>query len=141
MSNTKIKHEGVVVELKNDYALVKIMVLSACSKCHAKGICSSSDMAEKIIETIPLSTVQTGDRVIVEMEEKLGFKAVFIAFLVPFVLLMITLFSVNLLTTSEAIVAFSGLGILIPYYLVIYLMKDYLKRSFIFNCRKINISE
>ena len=141
MSHTKIKHEGVVIDFREDFALVKIMVLSACASCHAKGVCSAADMAEKIVETIPLEKVEKGDRVTVEMEEKLGFKAVVIAFLIPFLILMMTVFSVSHLTGSESAAAFSGLGILVPYYIVIYLLKDYFRRSFIFNCRKINISE
>ncbi len=141
MSHTKIKHEGVVVDFKEEYALVKIMVLSACASCHAKGVCSAADMAEKIVETVPLDKVEKGDKVIVEMEEKLGFKAVIISFLVPFVILMITVFSVSYFTGSETAAAFSGLGVLVPYYIVIYLLKNHLRRSFIFNCRKINISE
>lgn len=141
MSHTKIKHEGVVVDIKGEYALVKIMVLSACAACHAKGICSAADMAEKIIETVPLEKVEAGDKVIVEMEEKLGLKAVVIAFLIPFILLVLTVFLVSCLTNSEAAAAFSGLGILVPYYAGIYFMKGYFKKSFIFNCRKINISE
>lgn len=141
MSHTTIKHKGVVIDIKGEYALVKIMVLSACASCHAKGICSAADMAEKIVETIPLEKVETGDKVIVEMEEKLGLKAVMIAFLIPFILLVTTVFFVSSLTGSEAASAFSGLGILVPYYAAIYFMKGYLKKSFIFNCRKINISE
>ena len=141
MSHTKIKHEGVVVGFKNEFALVKIMVLSACASCHAKGVCSAADMAEKIVETVPIEKVEKGDKVIVEMEEKLGFKAVIISFLIPFIILMITVFSVSYFTGSETTAAFSGLGILVPYYIVIYLLKNRLRRSFIFNCRKINISE
>lgn len=141
MSHTKIKHEGVVVDFKDEFALVKIEVLSACAACHAKGVCSAADMSEKIVETMPLDKVEKGDRVMVEMEEKLGFKAVVFAFLIPFILLMITVFSVSYFTGSEAAAALSGLGILVPYYLVIYLLKDYFRRSFIFNCTKINISE
>ena len=117
------------------------MVLSACAACHAKGVCSAADMAEKIVETIPLDKVEKGDKVIVEMEEKLGFKAVVFAFLIPFILLMITVFSVSHVTGSETAGAFSGLGVLVPYYVVIYLLKDYFRRNFIFNCTKINISE
>jgi sigma-E factor negative regulatory protein RseC len=141
MSHTKIKHEGVVVDFREEYALVKIMVLSACASCHAKGVCSAADMAEKVVETIPLDKVEKGDKVMVEMEEKLGFKAVVFAFLIRFILLMITVFSVSYFTGSETAAAFSGLGVLVPYYIVIYLLKDYFRRNFIFNCTKINISE
>jgi len=141
MSHNKIKHEGVVIDFKEEYALVKIMVLSACAKCHANGICSAADMSEKVVETIPVEKVEVGDKVVVEMEEKLGFKAVVFSFLIPFFMLMITVFSVNYFSGSEIVAAFCGLGVLVPYYFGIYLLKGYFRRSFIFNCRKINISE
>ena len=80
MANTKVTHTGTVVKAGKELVSVKIEVRSACSACHAKSMCAAHDMAEKIIEAVPMEEVAEGDPVVVEMEEKFGLKAVFYVF-------------------------------------------------------------
>ena len=142
MTQSKVSHCGTVIRVDGDTAFVKIEVKSACSACHAKGLCSSSEMAEKTVETISLDPVVAGDSVIVEMEEHLGLKAVLFAFFIPFVLLAAVLFTTYSITGSEPLSAALSLGILGPYYLLIVVFKKYFKKNFVFTCRKIsNISQ
>ncbi|HSW60977.1 MAG TPA: SoxR reducing system RseC family protein [bacterium] len=142
MAQSKISHSGIVTSVDGKTAFVKIEVKSACSACHAKGLCSAADMAEKIIETVSDEQLQTGDSVIVEMDEKLGFKAVFFTFVIPFILLVTALFAAWNITGSETVAAVASITVLVPYYFGLVLFKTYFKKNFVFTCRKIsNISQ
>lgn len=120
---------------------VKIEVMSACSKCHAKGICSAADMSEKIIDCISDQSFNEGEEVVVEMETKFGFKAVMYAFFIPFLIVVSTLLLTFYATGSETAAALVSFGALVPYYLIIYRMKNYFSKNFFFTCRKINNNE
>lgn len=142
MTVSKVTHNGIVISVDGVKASVKIEVQSACSGCHAKGLCSAADMAEKIIETVSEESLTVGDSVIVEMDERLGFKAVMFAFLIPFFLIVATLFAAWNISGSESFAAFAGIGVLVPYYLGLVVFKTYFKKNFVFTCRKIsNISQ
>ncbi len=45
-----ISHPGIIEEVSKDKVFVKILSMSACSACHAKGMCSVAEVAEKIVE-------------------------------------------------------------------------------------------
>jgi len=115
---------------------VKIEVKSACSACHARSMCSVSELSEKVIEALPAESVSVGDSVVVEMEEKFGLKAVFYVFFIPFVLMASTLF-VSANFVSEAFAALFSLLVLAPYALLLMLLKPYFAKQFVFVCRKI----
>ncbi|GAO30252.1 hypothetical protein JCM15548_12511 [Geofilum rubicundum JCM 15548] len=61
----KIEHQGIVDEVTDKGIKVKIISLSACASCHAKGACSVSDMEEKEVNVAPSGNFQPGDQVMV----------------------------------------------------------------------------
>ncbi|MCI7465431.1 MAG: SoxR reducing system RseC family protein, partial [Bacteroidales bacterium] len=84
---------GIVTKVQTDRVFVLVEQKSACASCHARGACSSFDKKNKTIEvaTKQASDYKKGDKVEVSISTRLGMKAVVIAFLVPFVLLVISL--------------------------------------------------
>ncbi|MGI6394948.1 MAG: SoxR reducing system RseC family protein [bacterium] len=138
MAQSKITHCGKVINIEDDIAFVKIEVKSACSGCHAKTLCSSSEIAEKTVEALISEELSIGDEVVVEMDMALGFKAVVFAFIIPFFILVGVIFAVYSLTRSEIKSAIIAIGSLFPYYLTLFVFKKYFKKKFIFTCRKIN---
>jgi sigma-E factor negative regulatory protein RseC len=132
MSNKSVTQEGIVVGIDGDKVLVKILSKSACASCHAKGVCSTADMAEKIIATNGDTTMAPGEQVMVQMDEQLGWIAVFFAFFIPFLLIITVLFSVASLTGNETYGALASLLILPPYYLLLHYFKDNLANLFTF---------
>ena len=74
-----------------------------------------------------------GQEVVVAMKKSLGGKAVFLGYLLPFLLLIGVLITVLTLSGDEGIAGLSAIGILIPYYLVLYLLRDRLKKTFSFS--------
>ncbi|HOY40050.1 MAG TPA: SoxR reducing system RseC family protein [Bacteroidales bacterium] len=132
-----IEHSGVVHEISEGTIKVKILVSSACSSCRANTMCGSSS-GEKIIEINQFDEPYSiGEEVMLRMHESLGFKAIVWGYLLPFVLVMICLIGLLLITGNEALSGIISLIVLVPYYLVIFLLRDRFKRVFRFEISKI----
>lgn len=137
--NKVVEHSGVVEEVLSKIIKVRIVHESACASCHAKGACNASDMQEKIIDVYPLDikSVKIGSNVIIQGQQSLGLKAAFIAYILPFILVAITLFVSYALTKDEAISGIASLVVLVPYFLLIKYLSPRLQKSFVFTLKQI----
>ena len=118
----KIKHLGIVENIDGLRLKVRIVQSSACSACSVRGHCSASEQKEKLIDVYNVDRVacEIGERVMVVGATSMGMKAVLLAFVLPFVLVVATLFVVMRLSGgNEVVSALAGLGILLPFYLII----------------------
>lgn len=140
MTNNTIKHLGIVESIQGSHLSVRIVQTSACAACSAKGHCSSADSKDKIIDIIDTaaSSYQVGERVMVVGEMSMGMMAVVLAFIIPFVLLIFSLFLFVALIGNELYAALLSLAILIPYYFILWLNKTRLKQKFSFTIKPIN---
>lgn len=132
---TNIKHLGIVENINGSCLKVKIVQSSACSACSVKGHCSASETKEKIIDVYNKNNVpcQVGERVMIVGTTSMGMKAVLLAFVLPFIVLLLALIiSLKLTGGDEAVSALVSLGTLVPYYLIIYICRNRLSRSFMF---------
>jgi len=118
MTNNTIKHLGIVENIQGSHLSVRIVQTSACAACSAKGHCSSADSKDKIIDIIDTaaSSYQVGEKVMVVGETSMGMMAVVLAFVLPFVLLIFSLFLLMALIENELYAALLSLAVLIPYY-------------------------
>lgn len=133
MAGTVIKHKGFVKRVTGNSLVVSIVNQSACSSCHAHGACSVADFQEKEIEIPYLNPKhQPGKEVTVLFRESAGFTALFYGYILPFILVMITLILIFEITGKEALAGLSALGILIPYYITLYFFRHLLKKVFNF---------
>lgn len=140
MTNT-INHDGIVESTDGSTVFVRITQTSACSSCSVKNQCSSAESKEKIIEITNTGgyPYKVGDVVMLSGQTSMGMKAVFLAFVVPFFILIVSLFaSISLTGGNEVLSALVSLGLLIPYYLIIWLNKNKLKKNFSFTIKPIN---
>jgi sigma-E factor negative regulatory protein RseC len=129
----EISHKGIIKEFSKKGIIVGIIAESACTACHAKGACSASDMTEKEIEIDHYEgEFQIGQHVLVTGKTSQGLKALFLAYLLPFILVMAVLIVSSGLTGNEGLSGLLSLGILVPYYLILYVFRNRLKRSFDF---------
>lgn len=138
MSKGIIEHQGMVEQVTSNWIVVSIMAKSACAHCHLSGSCGLTDSKDKIIE-VPNEggNYQPGEKVTVWFKESLGFKALFLGYLLPFILMLTILISVLNYTGHEGLAALSGIGILVPYYFIIYLQRDKLRKTFHFHIQKL----
>ena len=98
-----IEHPGIVQTKGDGVVMVLITQSSACSSCHAKGACTAADKSEKLVEALVIdNNLEVGDAVIVYGQRKLGMKAVLWAFVIPFVILFVTLLLLQQTGLSEA---------------------------------------
>jgi len=137
MKDGTISHKGFIESVHNDLVKVRITSMSACSACHAKGACNASDQEEKIIDAQANGkSYKVGDWVTVWAKESMGFKALFLGYLLPFLLVLTTLIIGTSLQLAETKAGLISLAVLIPYYTVLYFTRDTVKKSFIFEIKQ-----
>ena len=133
-----IRHEGVVLSTDGKMAHIVILQASACSACKAAGLCMSADSKEKEMDAWMLEPMQPGDKVEVMVQERLAWKAVFFAYILPFLIMMVLMISLLWLTDwSESVVGASALVSIALYYLCLTLFRSRFKKHFSFTARKI----
>ena len=109
-----IKHKGIIKSVENDVIKVTIQNVSACASCHAKGVCSVSDVKEKTIEIFNnKNSYSIGDEVNVLLQQSLGFKALFLGYVLPFIIVLITLIMALCVWVSMLIAGSDALKLLI----------------------------
>lgn len=122
MSNN-ITHDGVVIKTEGTQVTVRFVQSSACSGCHAKGICSSQDSTEKIVVVESYGVpYQVGEAVNIIVSNRMAWQAVLFAFAIPLVLALGLLF--GLVTCfGELAGCLATLGALALYYVVLFLFR------------------
>ena len=132
--NEDITHPGIVEEITGDRVFVKILAMSACSSCHAKGMCNVSEVEEKVVEVKkdPQRDFTLGEEVTLVMKKSLGSVAVLLGYVVPFFLMIGILILVLFIFDDEGLAGLSAILILIPYYWLLYVYRSKLKKTFSF---------
>ncbi len=140
MENTVdcVQHQGVIKRITPKVIYVKILALGACASCNAKGMCNTAEMEEKTIEVVNDGRgYKTGEHVVVIMDKKLGTQAVLLGYFYPFLILLGVLIIMISISGNEGLSALLALGVLVPYYYVIYLFRNKLKKKFTFRLNKL----
>ncbi len=130
-----IEHEGIVEQTDGNRAKIRILSQSACAGCHAKGVCTAADQQEKFIDAYCDRDYAPGERVVLSGESQLGLKAAWWAYILPFLLIIVTMVIAHTLTQNEAFSGLIALGILIPYYLILKLFYNKFLKTFSFSIK------
>ena len=135
--SSSVEHLGVIQEVTPKAIKVSLLNVSACSSCHTKSTCSVSDVDNKIIDIVPNgSTYHKGEKVKVLFEKTLGPLALFIGYLIPFILLMLVLIVSWSITGDEVFSGVASLCSVGVYYLFLTLFRGKLKQTFTFRIIK-----
>ncbi len=125
-----VKHEGVVSKITNNVVTVSLTGNINCEACHAKGACGAAEAGPKEIEVYnSTESLKLNERVEVLLRKDLGLKAVFWAYVFPFILLT----SVLIISSSlykEWIAGLLSIAILVPYYFTLYILRNSFKKAF-----------
>ena len=126
LMSTKISHSGVIERIEKDKVQVRIVQTSACAACKVAGYCNASESKEKMIDVFCADSAvyKLGEQVVVSASGGVVARALLWGFGFPFVVLVAVLVVVLLLTSNEGLAALSALAALIPYYFVLWLMRD-----------------
>ena len=132
--NQRISHSGVIESIEEGCVHVRIVQTSACAACKVAGYCNAAESKEKIIDVFcdSVAAYQVGQQVVVSASGQVAVKALLWAFGVPFVLLMAVLLLVLLLTGNEGWAALGALGALVPYYIILWLLRDKMREQLAF---------
>lgn len=137
MQSSSVEHQGVVHEVLTGLVRVRILSETACSSCHAKGVCNVSDSESKYIDvSVDEKGFNVGDSVLVSMCTTDGYRALFFAYILPFILVFVGLI-VFLLFFNELLSGLLSLGLLIPYYSLLFILKQRLSNSFTFSLKRL----
>lgn len=133
----EIGHKGMVVEVAEKSLKAQIISHSACASCHAKGMCSASDLKEKIIDVAVEEGhgYTVGDTVEVVMTTRMGSRAVVAGYLLPLIILVLTLVVSLYFSGNEGLSALLALLVLIPYYYLLYRRREKHRKTFHFVVR------
>lgn len=138
MAIESISHRGEVVDINPQGTTVRFISESACSSCHAAGLCGMSEFKEKtlVVPTDPRGGYAVGDEVEVLLAATMGFKAVWIAYMIPLAVLFAVFFGTSALGLPEVwagVAAIGGVGLC---YLGVYLLRDRLSDEYVFTIKK-----
>ncbi|MCX2718202.1 SoxR reducing system RseC family protein [Lentiprolixibacter aurantiacus] len=123
-------HTGVVSEMKGSSIIVSLDKNVHCESCNARGACGVTDTVNKTVEiNNPEGSFKLNQPVEVILKKDLGQKAVYWAYIFPFLLVLATLVTSSLFL-PEWMAGLLSLLILIPYYGTVYAFKDYFKKKF-----------
>ena len=138
MAKQEVSHSGVVQEIGAD-GKIKVSIISKaqCISCQLNKSCSVADVKEKIIEIDNYGGVlKIGEMVDVALKESTGFKALFLGYVLPFLILFITLIVASGYSENELFVGLLALSTLVPYYFALYLLQNVIKKEFSFFVHK-----
>ena len=119
---------------------VRILQTSACASCKVASHCNASESKEKIVDVLNVQdtdSLKVGDSVVVSASGDVAGRALLLGFGLPFLVLVTVLVLVLLLTGREGLAALSGLGALLPYYLVLWLFRDTIRQKLAFQLETI----
>lgn len=135
-----IAQKGTVEKVADTLIKVRIHRDTACGHCHARGFCEMGSQNETIIESSDFTNgLKTGDNVEVTIAQQQGNKAVLLAYLIPFMLLMTILLIMESSGVREWITGLVAITALIPYFLLLYIFRKRIKRTFSFTVRKTDV--
>lgn len=130
----EIAHMGRILEITPDFTTVQIVVSSACSACHAKGLCGMSEEEDKVImvPTDPYSEYNVGDEVKVKTKMTMGLKAVWISYVIPLAVLMILILSLHSVIGNDLLTGLAAIGGVALYYFCVWIFRERLQDEFVF---------
>ncbi|ALJ05898.1 hypothetical protein APS56_12495 [Pseudalgibacter alginicilyticus] len=123
-------HSGIISKIASNSVVVSLEQNVHCASCRAKAACGISESNTKEIEiTNPTDSFKINENVNVVLKKTMGLKAVFWAYIFPFILMFCTL----LITSTfleEWVAGLWSIFILIPYYTILYFLKNTFKSAF-----------
>lgn len=126
-----IRHTGIIEHVDGRHLVVRIAPQAACGACSLAARCNISSGNERLVDVYAEGSEghNVGDSVVVTAASGTGRRAVMLGFGLPLALMLAVIIVVRVASGSDGISALCGLGSLIPYYIVLHLMRKSINRS------------
>jgi sigma-E factor negative regulatory protein RseC len=130
---------GIIEDIKENSVLVRFQSAPACGNCLAKSVCAPGSAGKNLIE-IPqkTKTYSVGDSVKILITKSMGLKALFLGYLLPFLMVLFLLVLTKIVGMNDLVSGLVSLSVLMPYYLCLYLFREKVNKQFIFTLTKLN---
>ena len=134
-----IEHKGKIVAIKEQTLFVEIENTAACGGCMARAMCSLSNREEKWIQSpvLPHQQWSIGEEVVVLLQSSLGLKAMLLMYVLPLIVLLTVLFTLNSLGASELVTGLTALLSPIVCYFILWLCRDSIGKKYVFVLQKL----
>lgn len=136
-TSSDIFHKGRIVSITPELISVEIVSEDACSSCHAKEFCSAGSEKTRLVEVQSVPGYGLGEEVNLVMKRSMGMKAVWIAYVIPLIVLVLSILAFFESGVPETLSGLLGLGLVAVYYFVVFLFRNRLKNEYSFIIRKI----
>ena len=129
----EIDHAGVIKTVEDGIATVEILQKTSCASCELTGVCSSSESSIKEVQ-VPIKSLnyKAGEHVNIVFTQSEGFTALFIGYVLPFIVMLVTMLVLKFLDYDDLVAGLASLLILIPYYGSLFLLKNKIRSLFEF---------
>jgi sigma-E factor negative regulatory protein RseC len=133
-----VSHKGRIVQVTPEFTTVEIISASACSACHASGLCGMSEYTKKAVEvpTRAWENYQPGEEVNVLLKASMGHKAVWLAYVAPLLVLAAVLMGSLAMGAGELVAGLGALGGVALYYLFLWLFRNRLRNEYVFTIER-----
>lgn len=138
MAKGEVSHTGRIVKVDSQFTTVAIVSESACASCHAAGLCGMSESQTKMVkvQTLPSETYAPGEEVNVVLKASMGHKAVWIAYMLPLVVMLAAIMILLALRVSEIVSGLCGIASVLVYYLGVWVLRGRLQDQYVFTIRR-----
>jgi len=130
IDESMVQHDGIISKISNNKVTVALKGNINCDACNAKAICGASDSGAKVIEVQNVSqSLGLHENVTVLLKKSLALRAVVLAYVFPFIILLGTLLIASYYY-EEWIAGLLALIVLVPYYTILYTLRNTFKKEF-----------
>jgi positive regulator of sigma E activity len=130
-----ISHEATVESVDKEFVTVLLSPSVSCSGCQAERACGMSGSSVRIIRVAGSFDLHPGERVEVSIRGSQGYMALFLGYLLPLFLVVATLIIFSISDAGEFISGLASFGILIPYYIILWIFRRFVGKKFSFNIK------
>ena len=129
-----VAHKGRIVRITPQFTTVEIVSESACSSCHAASLCGMSENTKKAIEvpTRAWDNYEVGQEVNVVLKASMGHKAVWLAYVIPLVIMVAVLLGMMAAGAGELLSGVVAIDSVALWYFVLWLLRGRLQNEYIF---------
>jgi len=131
----RIKHSGIVESVDGGRVRVRIVQTSVCASCKVASHCNASESKVKTIDVVGVANAdrwRTGDAITVSASTTAAFRALLFCFGLPFLVMVAVLVAAMLTVGDETVGGLCAIASLLPYYALLYLMRNRIGRSVVF---------
>ena len=119
-----IYHEGVAEDVNEKTAMVRFVQNGACGSCQLKSVCNPAEQRVRLVQACHDGSLRPGDRVRVGVEESTAWLSILFSFVLPFLVVAISFFTIYFRTGDDIVAGITALAILPVYYLLVYLFRE-----------------